>query len=116
MERFASIGEAQGAVARFALTAAQDEPQELLTALTDVLTQSSPVDRVVGFIEAIYAKRDEASKAARDLALELSNFATSLDWHRFATSGRGVALAGPISSGKRGDDDPAENPRFTGER
>jgi hypothetical protein len=117
MNFLSDIPAAITAIDRFLMLHGRDFDDAAQGALLQASASPSPVDKIVGVGEVIYAMGATATDDARTLAAGLVEFASRYSWHGLATDGRGAGMVAalrrdlgedaPLSGWPAADTDPA---------
>ena len=89
IETVSSIRAAQERLNSFLMVAGSDLPEWPRAQVNEAASHPSPVRRICGVGEAIYANRADVSDAALEVAAVLIQFATMQSWQGLDREGRG---------------------------
>lgn len=93
IETVANFEEAGAALQRFMINHAVDLPEHTREHLIKLASHPSPVDRIVGSTEALYAAKDDLTKEGRDVTAQLAQFAAVHGFHGMGERGQQIAAA-----------------------
>lgn len=96
MNFLSSLGEALTAIDHFLVEQARELDQPTKAALIEAAGRVSPVDKTVGFAEALYGVRADLSDDGLVLAGQVIEFATRYAWHGLTQDARGERMVAAI--------------------
>lgn len=89
----ANFQEAGAVLQRFLIGHAGDLPEHTREHLITLASHPSPVDRIVGAAEALYAVKADLSKEGREVTAQLAQFAAVHGFHGMGQRGQKIAAA-----------------------
>ena len=89
----ANFQEAGAVLQRFLIGHAGDLPEHTREHLITLASHPSPVDRIVGAAEALYAVKADLSKEGREVTAQLAQFAAVHGFHGMGERGQLIAAA-----------------------
>lgn len=96
MDLLPTLGDALAAVDRFLMLHAATAPAAARDAILAASTKVSPVDKLVGIAEALYAARADLDAGALTIAGQVIEFCTRNGWHGLANDARGERMVAAI--------------------